>query len=310
MDKILKLLLIPIVTLSLYAQTPITPLPENAIYSVPKAELGKKLFFDPILSKDETISCASCHNLPGSGANATQFSIGIKGKEGVINTPTVLNASLNFAQHFDGRAKTLKEQIIFPITNPIEMDTTVAEIISKLSDTDYKSNFEALYSDGLTEDNFLDAIVEFEKALITPNSKFDRYLRGDSSALNKQERLGYEKFQSTGCISCHNGVNVGGNMYQKMGIFSPYTQTKNLNGRIDVTKRDRDRLVYKVPTLRNIELTAPYMHDGQVKTLKGAIKSMREHQLGVTSNSKSIGQIEAFLKTLTGETPAILKGMK
>ncbi len=309
-DNIYKLLLIPIVTLSLYAQTPITPLPENAIYSVPKAELGKRLFFDPILSKDETISCSSCHNLPGNGANSTPFSIGVGGKEGVINTPTVLNASLNFAQHFDGRAKTLKEQMVFPITNPIEMDTTVEAIISTLSDTVYRSDFEAIYSDGLTEDNFLDAIAEFEKALITPNSKFDRYLRGDSSALNRQERLGYEKFQSTGCVNCHNGVNIGGNMYQKMGIFAPYTQKKVLNGRIDVTKRERDKYVYKVPTLRNIELTAPYMHDGQVKTLKETIKLMREHQLGVTNNSSSIAQIEAFLKTLTGETPSILKGMK
>ena len=309
-DNIFKLLLIPIVTLSLYAQTPITPLPENAIYSVAKAELGKRLFFDPILSKDETISCSSCHNLPGNGANSTSFSIGVEGKEGVVNTPTVLNASLNFVQHYDGRAKTLKEQIVFPITDPLMLNTTVSEIVSKLSDTVYRTDFATVYPDGLTEDNFLDAITEFEKALITPNSKFDRYLRGDASALNKQERLGYEKFQSSGCINCHNGVNVGGNIYQKMGIFSPYTQKKVLNGRIDITERDRDKYVYKVPSLRNIELTAPYMHDGQVKTLKEAIKSMREHQLGVTNNSKSIEQIEAFLKTLTGETPAILKGMK
>jgi len=294
----------------LYAQTPITPIPENAIYSSLKAELGKKLFLEASLSKDGTVSCSSCHSLSTSGADSKKYSVGVDGKEISLNTPTVLNAALNFSYFFNGKAKTLKEQIALSISNHNEMDTTLDEVITKLEKSAYKTEFDAIYSDGLTQENFVDALSEFEKALITPNSKFDRYLRGDSSALNKQERLGYEKFQSMGCINCHNGVNLGGNMYQKMGIFIPYKQDKVLNGRVDITERDRDKFVYKVPTLRNIELTAPYMHDGQVKTLKEAIKSMREHQFGVTSNSKSIAQIEAFLKTLTGETPAILKGMK
>jgi len=309
-DTIFKLLLIPIVSFSLFAQTPITPLPENAIYSVAKAELGKKLFFDPILSNENKISCALCHDVLKNGADTTPFSKALNGKETNINTPTLLNASLNFVQRLDGSAQTLEDELALSIEDPLKMDTTFNEVVSKLSSSSYKSSFEALYPDGVTKDNLINAIVEFEKALITPNSKFDRYLRGDSSALNKEERIGYEKFQSTGCINCHNGVNVGSNMYQKMGLYTPYTQKKVSKGRVNVTHRERDKHVYKVPTLRNIELTAPYMHDGQVATLKEAIKSMREHQLGITNSSQSINQIEAFLKTLTGETPAILKGMK
>ena len=310
MDPIFKLLLIPIVSISLFAQTPITPLPENAIYSAARAELGKKLFFDPILSDEEKISCSSCHNLLKNGADTTPFSKAMHGKETKLNTPTLLNVSLNFVQRLDGSAQSLENELIFSIEDPLKMDTTFNDVVRKLSSSPYKVRFEALYPDGVTKDNLINAIVEFEKALITPNSKFDRYLRGDSSALNKEERIGYEKFQSSGCINCHNGISIGANMYQKMGLYTPYTQKKVSKGREDVTGRDRDRFVYKVPSLRNIELTAPYMHDGQVATLKEAIRLMREHQLGITNGSQSINQIEAFLKTLTGETPAILKGMK
>jgi len=263
-DTILKLLLIPIVSISLFAQTPITPIPENAIYSVVKAELGKRLFNDPILSNENKISCSSCHNLSKGGADSVPFSKAMHGRETRVNTPTLFNASLNFVQHLDGGVQSLKDELISSIENPLKMDTSFNEIIGKISSSSYKSSFDTIYPDGVTRDNVIDAIVEFEKALLTPNSKFDRYLKGDSRALTKEERLGYEKFQSTGCINCHNGVNVGGNMYQKMGVYTSYTQKKISKGRVEVTGRDRDLYVYKVPSLRNIALTAPYMHDGQV----------------------------------------------
>jgi len=304
----IKSFILTLISLSLYAQSSIKPVP-NAIYNSLRAELGKKLFFEPMISKDGTISCASCHNLPGNGANSIQYSFGVDTQEGLINTPTVLNATFNFVQHFNGQAKTLQEQVLLPITNPLKMATTIKMVLSKLKNSKYKDEFERIYPDGLNEKNFANAISEFEKALTTPNSKFDQFLRGETH-LSRQELLGYKQFKSTGCINCHNGVNIGGGMYQKMGIFIKYKEAKKLNGRIDITKRERDKNVYKVPTLRNIAITAPYFHDGKIVTLKQAIRKMREHQLGITLRSKSIENIEAFLKTLTGETPKILQGMK
>ena len=306
-----KFLLVPLASLALFAQEPISPIPENIVYQKAKAELGKKLFFDKELSKDGKLACVSCHDVTKNGADTKQYSLGSEAKMTSVNTPTLFNTTLNNSFFFDGRVADRKKQVEISIENPKELDNTVVAIINRLAQsTEYKKMFDSIYSDSVTKDNLLDAIAEFEKALSTPNSKFDVYLRGDTTVLSKDEKEGYKKFISSGCINCHNGVNVGGNMYQKMGIFIPYKQDKTLNGRIDVTKRDRDKFVYKVPTLRNIANTAPYMHDGQVKTLKEAIKSMREHQLGVLNDSKSIEQIEAFLHTLTGETPAILKEEK
>jgi len=306
-----KFLLVPLASLALFAQEPITPIPENIVYEKAKAELGKKLFFDKELSKDGKLACVSCHDVTNNGADTKSYSKGSDGKELGVNTPTIFNSALNSSFFYDGRVLDRKKQVEISIESPNELDNTVDAITNRLiQSTEYKKMFDAIYPDSVTKDNLLDAIAEFEKALSTPNSKFDIYLRGDTTVLSSEEKKGYEKFISTGCINCHNGVNVGGNMYQKMGVFIPYTQDKILNGRIDVTKRDRDKFVYKVPSLRNIAKTAPYMHDGQVKTLKEAIKSMREHQLGVVTNSKSIEQIEIFLHTLTGQTPAILKEEK
>jgi cytochrome c peroxidase len=304
-----KFLLVPLASLALFAQEPITPVSENTVYQQAKAELGRKIFFDKTLSTEGKLSCASCHHLPGSGADSKQYSVGDNGKQLGVNTPTILNSAFNGSFFYDGRTSDRKEQVKISLESPQELDTSSDEITNKLTQNpSYKKMFDAIYPDSVTKENLYDAIAEFELALFTPNSKFDVYLRGDTSVLSSKEEKGYKKFISTGCINCHNGVNIGGNMYQKMGVFIPYKQDKNLNGRIDVTKRKRDQFVYKVPTLRNIALTAPYMHDGQVKTLKEAIKSMRVHQFGVTTDSKSIEQIEAFLRTLTGEIPDIIKG--
>ena len=292
---------------ALFAQSSIVPIPQNVAYNQVKAELGKKLFFDPLLSKDGTLSCSSCHTLPGNGANSSQFSFGINGSENEINTPTVLNSTFNFSHFFNGRAKNLQDQALESIESPYAMQADINEVLTKLQSTEYKGEFARIYDDGLNKKNLLDAITVFERALTTPNSRFDQYLRGDTTALNKQEKDGYERFVKDGCISCHNGVNIGGNMYQKMGIYVPYGQEKVLNGRYDITKRERDKYVYKVPSLRNIELTAPYFHDGSVKTLKEAIVKMYEHQLGVPNKKKGVEDVEAFLKTLTGEAPKILQ---
>lgn len=303
-------LIIFIVPFLLNASSIITPIPFEVAYDKKKAMLGKKLFFDPILSKDNTISCASCHNLPGNGANSSAYSFGVDGTEGGVNSPTVLNAVFNFVQFWDGRAQDLKEQALEPIINPVEMANSIENVLFTLNNSSYKEKFEKIYKDGITQDNLAEVIAEFEKTLITPNSRFDRYIRGDKSALNDQEKKGFELFKEIGCASCHNGINVGGNMYQKLGRFDDYIQDKNVSGRYAYTNRERDKDVFKVPSLRNIELTAPYFHDGQVETLKDTINKMQALQLGVVLDDEETHCIESFLKTLTGEMPVILKEEK
>ena len=311
MGKIFRLIVISsLVGISLFAQSSIVPIPKQIIYNKAKAKLGKKLFFEPMLSRDGSTSCASCHTLPGSGANKTQYSFGINASQTSMNTPTVLNSVFNFSYFYNGRARTLKEQVLKALTKKNGMDSVISDIIDKFKRNNYAKEFSLVYEDGLNKENLIDAIVEFEKSLITPNSKFDRYLRGDESALSKKEKKGYKKFVDDGCIYCHNGVNLGGNLYQKMGVFVPFRSQKMSNSRYNVTKRERDKNVCKVPTLRNIAKTAPYLHDGSAKTLKDVISIMYEYQLGVKANRKDIENIEAFLKTLDGDEPAILKGAK
>ena len=306
-------LLFIIFTLHSFASEPITPIPLTIPYDEEKAALGKRLFFDTILSSDNSTACVSCHQLPGSGADNKQFSIGLSGEDTKVNTPTVLNAVFNLSQFWDGRVKDLHLQALMPLFNPTELGESIEQAISRLNDSDYKEEFLKIYDDGVTKDNLADAISEFEKALITPNSRFDQYLRGNEYAISEQEKRGYKAFSDLGCISCHNGVNIGGNMYQKIGIMIEYDHidpTKDmdpLNGRYNVTKRERDRRVFKVPSLRNIALTAPYLHDGTAATLKDAIMDMREHQLGILDESNEVEDIEMFLKTLTGEIPKILQ---
>ena len=304
----LRGLVVLLITTCLLSMDAITPIPLTVSYDKKKAELGKSLFFDPILSYDGTVSCNSCHNLPGSGADDKPFSMGINNQLSKVNTPTVLNAGFNFVQFWDGRVKSLHAQALMPIVDPIEMGSSIEEVIERLKKSHYKNQFESI-----TIDTIIEAIVEFEKALTTPNSRFDKYLRGEKNALNKQELKGYKSFKTLGCITCHNGVNMGGNMYQKIGIMIPYDHAADdtsFNGRFNVTKRLRDKGVFKVPTLRNIELTAPYLHDGTTTTLRDVVIDMREHQLGILDEDESIDDIVAFLKTLTGEQPKILNDLK
>jgi len=285
---------------------PIKPIPNEIKVDAKKVQLGKKLFFDPILSKDGSISCATCHDLQNGGDDGLKFSFGIGGQEGNINSPTVYNAVFNFRQFWDGRARDLKEQATGPIENPVEMGHTMVAAVETLHKNKmYVKEFNAVYVNGITKDNIVDAIAEFEKALITPNSPFDKYLKGDKEAIGEKAKEGYILFKSKGCILCHHGMNVGGNFYNKFGIYED-ADTEHL-GRYNITKREEDKHVFKVPSLRNIALTAPYMHDGCASTLKEAVELMTKYQLGRYMEKGDTEAIVAFLESLTGELPEIVK---
>ena len=267
-----------------------------------KARLGKLLFHDPVLSKDNSISCANCHPLLNYGVDNLSKSIGINKAKGKRNAPTVWNSRYNFVQFWDGRARTLKEQAVFSITNELEMNETLESVVLKLrQNKSYNSQFNALYDDGVTADNLADAIATFVKTLITPGSKFDQYLRGDEKILSVEEKEGLVLFKEKGCIACHNGINVGGTLYQRIGMFKKFDSKEEDLGRYELTKKLFDKYTFKVPGLRNVNMTAPYFHDGSVATLKEAVEMMVELQLGRELDEKDINKIVMFLKTLTGK---------
>ena len=284
----------------------IKPLPNSLQLDPRKVELGKKLFHDKRLSANDTISCASCHDLNTAGVDNKPVSDGVKGQKGPINSPTVLNSSQNFAQFWDGRAKNLEDQAEGPILNPVEMGSNWRQALSKLKkDPIYVQSFKDIYGTDITPDAIKNAIAVFEESLITP-APFDRYLRGDNKAISSRAKLGYELFKSTGCIACHNGVNVGGNMYQKFGLVEDYFADRgNITeadyGRFNVTKNDTDKYVFKVPTLRNVQYTAPYLHDGSIETLPEVVKIMAKYQLGRTLTDAEVKDIVAFLNSLSGD---------
>lgn len=292
---------------AVWAVEPITPIPLKARLDINKVSLGKQLFHDRRLSKDNSISCASCHPLNNAGMDGKVVSVGVNGRLGVINTPTVFNSSLNFVQFWDGRALTLEDQIDGPVHNPNEMATDWPSIIKKLSmDHKLSASFNEVYSNGISSQSIKDAIATFERSLNTPNSRFDRYLRGDTNAITRQELEGYKLFKAYGCTSCHQGVAVGGNMFEKMGVIHDYFAGRvNMreadNGRYNVTGIEEHRHEFKVPSLRNIMLTAPYFHDGSAPTLLVAIQIMSKYQLGRTVGDEDIYKIIKFLHTLTGE---------
>lgn len=270
-------------------------------------ELGKKLFFDPRLSKSGFISCNSCHNLSMGGTDNLKTSIGHNWQQGPINSPTVLNSSLNLAQFWDGRAADLKAQAGGPIANPGEMAFTHALAIDTLkSIPGYVNEFKSVFKhDKLSIDEVTTAIAAFEETLVTPNSRFDRWLDGDNKALNSTELEGYKLFKESGCVACHNGPNLGGNSFQKMGVVNAYKTASTAQGRMEVTGKDADRLNFKVPTLRNVEMTYPYFHDGEAPTLTVAVDLMGRLQLGREFTKDENAKIVAFLKTLTGQQPQL-----
>jgi cytochrome c peroxidase len=286
---------------------PIQPIVPAKVTNPAKVELGKKLFFDPRLSKSGFISCNSCHNLSMGGSDNLTSSIGHNWQQGPINSPTVLNSSLNFVQFWDGRAKDLKEQAVGPIANPKEMAFThelAVEVLNSIPQ--YREEFAKVYGNKkLDIDLVADAIAAFEETLKTPNSRFDQWLKGNKKAITAVELKGYELFKSSGCIACHSGEAVGGNSFQKMGLVEPYKTASPEIGRAGVSKQDAERFFFKVPTLRNVELTYPYFHDGAAHTLEEAVSIMGRLQLGKAYTAEEVAQIVAFLKTLTGDQPKL-----
>lgn len=270
-----------------------------------KVELGKKLYFDPRLSKSGFISCNSCHNLSRGGSDNIPTSIGDKWQKGPINSPTVLNSSLNLAQFWDGRAADLKAQAGGPIANPGEMAFSHTLAIDMLASIPaYVREFKMVFGkDKIDIDQVTSAIAEFEKTLVTPNSRFDQWMLGKSDAMTKDELAGYKLFNESGCVACHNGPNLGGNSFQKMGVVEAYKGNAGVDGRAAVTGKDADRFNFKVPTLRNVEMTYPYFHDGAANTLTEAVDTMGRLQLGKKFTKAENAQIVAFLKTLTGDQP-------
>ena len=291
------------------ANEPVRPIDQTLEYDAAKAELGFALFHDTRLSVDNTVSCASCHALETAGVDNHQYSHGVNDQLGGVNAPTVYNAVYNFVQFWDGRAQTLADQAAGPPLNPVEMASeSFDQIIAKLkADKKFAKEFTAVYPDGLTAANLTDAIEQFERTLITPNSAFDKWLRGDDSALTAEQLTGYELFKKYDCATCHAGPNLGGLTYELMGLRRHYFAERGLeltnedNGRFKETGAERDRHRFKVPGLRNVEHTWPYYHDGTRHTLEEAVKDMGLYQSGVELTDGEVAQIVDFLKTLTGE---------
>ena len=284
---------------------PIRPVPATLNQDPVRAEIGRLLFSDARLSANGAVSCASCHDLTKGGADNSPRSKGFKGDPTVVNTPTVFNAALNFKQFWDGRVDSLEAQIDEVIRNPVEMGSRWEDVIAKVAgDRRYSAAFAGAYRDGVTKANIQNAIASYERTLITPDSRFDRYLRGDRDAISVQERAGCAKFKQYGCIACHQGVNVGGNMFQKFGVMAEVAAQGEKSqadlGRFLVTGDSADKQVFKVPSLRNVALTAPYFHDGSAATLEDAVDVMFRFQLGRTASKGDKADIVKFLGTLTG----------
>jgi cytochrome c peroxidase len=287
---------------------PILPLSMDSDLDPRLVALGDRLFHDKRLSQDNSLSCASCHLLSSGGTDRQPRSIGVGGAMGVIKAPTVYNSRYNFVQFWDGRAETLEEQAAGPVHNPIEMNSSWGEVISKLrEDPDLVERFEAIFEDGLTGANIATSIATFERSMITANSRFDRWLQGEEGVLSEVELKGYRLFKSYGCISCHQGVNVGGNMYGYMGAMGDYFKDRDSEitradlGRYNVTHQEEDKHYFKVPSLRLAAINPPYFHDGTVATLDEAVRIMGRYQLGREIPDGEIQNIVAFLHTLVGE---------
>jgi cytochrome c peroxidase len=294
-------------TLAGLAGASVLPLPVQTPAWGPKEALGRRLFHDPRLSADSSLSCASCHPLERGGADGRRVSVGVGGALGTFNAPTVFNAVFNVAQFWDGRASTLDEQAGGPIVNPVEMAAQWPDVLARLmADVTYRQAFLATFGTATPQPlQVTEALAAFERTLITPNSRFDQYLMGDRQALNEQELRGYQRFQDLGCVSCHQGRGMGGNLFQPFGVMlTPQALARygadNL-GRYAVTGLERDRGVFKVPSLRNVALTAPYFHDGSVATLEEAVWVMGKAQLGRDLPRQAVDDLVVFLRTLTGQ---------
>ena len=296
-----------------FKNEPVRPIPDSLAVDARKVALGEALYHDTRLSGDGTVSCATCHGINTAGVDNKQYSEGIKGQLGGVNAPTSFNACFNFVQFWDGRAATLAEQAGGPPLNPVEMGSaSFDEIAARLSaDADFTARFKAVYPEGLNEQTITDAIAEYEKTLVTPNSPFDRYLKGEKDVMTAEQVEGYALFKDYNCATCHAGVAMGGQSYELMGARADYFKDREINsksgltdadnGRWAQTKVERDRYRFKTPTLRNVALTWPYYHDGSVPTLDKAIDMMARYQVGREMPAADVQKVQSFLQALTGE---------
>jgi len=288
-------------------QEPITPIAVAPSVEIAKLSLGEKLFRDARLSHGDAVSCESCHRLEHSGDDGSVRSSATDGSTLDFNTPTVFNAALNFRLNWRGNFRTLEEHNEAVLLDRTLMNTTWQELLPKLrSDPSYRNSFTEIFDAPPERDNVLDALAAFQRSLTTPNARFDRYLQGERTAITADEERGYLLFKSYGCIACHQGMNVGGNLFQRFGIFAnPFAnqpiETDGDLGRFVVTRREQDRHVFRVPSLRNVAVTAPYFHDGRTTTLAKAVEIMARNQLGRVLSEPDVELIVKFLGTLTGE---------
>ena len=298
----------------------VAPAPKDNPTTQAKVELGKKLYMDPRFSSTGTVSCNSCHNVMEGGDDSRPTSMGVHGKTGGRNAPTVWNAAFHSVQFWDGRANLLEDQAKGPVANPVEMGMkdveTAMERVRRIPG--YKAEFEKVFGkDGMTVDNAARAVAAFERTLITPNSPYDRFVKGDKTALSAQQQRGMEKFAATGCTSCHSGAAFNGpkmpfgqGFYAKFPTFSDNEYVKKYNlmadkGREEATGKAADAHMFRVPTLRNITDTAPYFHNGSVNDLGEAVRVMAKTQLNKDLSDEDVADIVAFLSALTGEYPQI-----
>ncbi|GAB4214796.1 MAG: hypothetical protein Fur007_11630 [Rhodoferax sp.] len=286
-------------------------LPQQLDLDPRRVALGQQLFHDVRLSADDTVSCASCHALTAGGVDHRPRSVGIKGGVGAINAPTVYNSGFNLAQFWDGRAPNLEAQIDGPVQHPLEMGNTWDQVLAKLRlDAALVARFNEIDpAQGLSVAAIKDAIATFERSLITPDSRFDRFLRGEFAALDANEQRGWTLFQSYGCAACHQGVNLGGNMFEKMGLMGDYfadrgNLTEADKGRYNLTHDLQNLHEFRVPSLRNVALTAPYFHDGSAANLEQAVTIMARYQLGRTLPAEDLKDLVSFLRSLTGASLA------
>jgi cytochrome c peroxidase len=276
---------------------PIVPVPVDRVRDPQRVALGRQLFHDVRLSGDRGRSCATCHPLERGGMDG-------RVTPPLRNTPTIFNVGLSSYFNWDGIADTLEAHAEIVLASPSLMNITWPDLLARLeADATYVAGFRAAYRDGLTRPNVLDALATFERSLETPGSRFDRYLRGDRAALTEPELRGYDLFKAYGCVTCHQGVNVGGNMFQRFGVFPDYDVPGPGGdlGRYHLTRVGRDQGVFRVPSLRNVAVTAPYFHDGRARSLEVAVDTMARVQLGRTLQGEEIARIVDFLRTLTGE---------
>jgi cytochrome c peroxidase len=269
------------------AKEPITAIPEPVTTDRLKVKLGERLFEDKRLSHDNSRSCSSCHDISTNGAGRSSHEIGLDGSRLPLNTLTIFNAALNFRYSWEGKYRTLEADALAALEGPTTMGTSASEVVEKLkADINVRRDFAVAYGGGPDQASILDALARFERTLVTPGSRFDRWLTGDTAALSEDEMNGYQLFKSLGCISCHQGVNVGGNLFERHGIFHPLASPKPE--------------ILRVPSLRNVAVTAPYFHDGSALTLEDAVRQMAVSQLNSTLTDQQVNAIVAFLQTLTG----------